>query len=182
MNKSITFKPMLAIFAALMSCIAITACSNDDEPKTDESFKEHADFIKSIVLDENGEIEFIPSETEGVYLCPMNNSTNSRNLCESMLNTEWKGNSFQLDLGDYGTVSGSTSDEEGVFDIVHFNIKDLPKFTLKVASVDYCENASNAYPPKKMQVWHCLSCNRIYAKQLSKCPFCGSPRHELVWQ
>lgn len=175
MTKSI--KHMFMLLVAVMG-ITFTACSNDDEPQTDAA-KEQVEFIKSMVLNENGEILFMPTDTEGVYVCPMNNAANSRNLCESMLNTSWKGESLCVDLGNHGVITGKNSDEEGVFDELHFNIKELPKFTLKVASEDYCDNEN--FPNRTyLEVWLCRNCGKIYAVQQSQCPFCKSTNREKV--
>lgn len=168
---------MLMLLVAVIG-ITFAACSNDDEPQSD-AVKEHVDFIKSMVLDENGEILFMPTDTEGVYVCPMNNAANSRNLCESMLNTNWKGETLHLDFGEHGVITGRSSNEDGVFDELHFNIKELPKFTLKVASEDYCNNSN--YPPSaKLIVWLCKNCGKIYAIQQTQCPYCKSTKRDKV--
>lgn len=170
---------MLMLLVAVIG-ITFAACSNDDEPQSD-AVKEHVDFIKSMVLDENGEILFMPTDTEGVYVCPMNNAANSRNLCESMLNTNWKGETLHLDFGEHGVITGRSSNEDGVFDELQFNIKELPKFTLKVASEEYCYNSNFPSGPR-IPVWFCKKCGKIYAFQLTQCPNCKSThRDKVVW-
>lgn len=160
------------LFSALVGFI-VTSCSNEDEPQSDE-FKAQVDYIKTMTLDNKGNIGFIPTENEEIYLCPVNSAEDSRDLCKYILNTKWDDDKLNIHLGEYGTIVGTLSDEEGVFDIVYFNVKELPKFTLKVASINYCANVSNSSLPLESQLWICGDCHKVYPKLMSSCPFCGS--------
>ncbi|MDE7414025.1 MAG: hypothetical protein K2N05_09630 [Muribaculaceae bacterium] len=134
-----------------------------------------------MILDDTGNIGFIPTENEEIYLCPVNNAEDSRKLCKYRLNTKWEDDKLNIHLGEFGTIAGNHSDEEGVFDIIHFNVKELPKFTLKVSSIDYCANAINSPLPLESQLWMCGGCHKVYPKLMPSCPFCGSlDRQELV--
>jgi hypothetical protein len=105
--------------------------------------------IKSMVLDENGEIRYGESPTiPGLYAAKADNADEARQGCERLINDEWDGKDRKVTLPDNcGFVKLETSDvPDGVWCRVVFNVRNIPDFTLLVATPEYCDNNNYRTP------------------------------------
>ena len=181
MRKAIqSLQAMLAMLAVVCaSLVSLTACSDDDEPTSSLPGEEMVAHIKSIVLDGNGEILFGEStDVQGLYAASTENENEARNWCEMLINDKWDGKDRKVTLPDNcGTIELRTSDvEEGIWCMVIFNVRDIPDFTLLVASPEYCDNNNFITPIAPPYPARCPQCNRLLKtseKEAKRCDDCG---------
>lgn len=154
MNKMIKeiSKSVLPLAFALLALLA-GGCSKDDDPAPSLPGEEMVAHIKSMVLDENGEILFGKSPAvPGLYAAIADNAGVARQWCEELIIGKWDGKDRKVTLSDdLGFVELKTSDvPEGVWCRVVFNVSGIPHFTLLLATSEYCENTNT--PAKKLKV------------------------------
>ena len=102
-----------------------------------------------MVLDESGKIRYSESSTiRGLYAARADNADDTREWCEILIGDEWDGKDHKVDLpDDCGTVELKTSDvPDGVWCWVVFHVRDIPDFTLLVATLEYCDNNNYRTP------------------------------------
>lgn len=179
MKKAIqSMSAMLAMLALVcVALVSFTACDDKEELST-LSGEEMVAHIKSIVLDENGEILYGESSTiPGLYAAKADHADEARELCEKLINEGWDGKDRKVTLPDNcGTVELKTSDvPDGVWCRVVFNVRDIPDFTLLVATPEYCDN-NNYRTPTASRESICSQCEDKLSdseKAAKKCDNCG---------
>lgn len=177
-----TVKKIICVFfSALFVMFALPSCSSDDEPMIDTPEpQELAEWIKSCVLDDDGQIGFLKSETEdGLYAIPAGSAENAAWFVEELTRTKWEGTDKTLKLDGYGTIRIAGSETEGIYNRLTFDIKDIPSFTLEVATPEYIEqNNSFSYVLSDgvLKFYVCrrchYTCSRTQAEE-ETCPHCG---------
>lgn len=173
--KRITFAITLALTASF-----VVACSSDNEPAATSQMtgKEKAEFIKSQVLNSNGDIDFYSSaDNSGVYLIPVRDDEEAIGLAKTLsCSQSWDGTDKTVELGDgYGTVRLMPGNKEGVFTSVVMNVKGIPFFTLELATLEYCQNENGSTTQKAVH-YMCLKCFGVlrHHPDNDKCPLCGN--------
>lgn len=132
--------------------------------------------IKQMVLNEKGEIRFGESSTiPGLYAAIADHADDTREWCEKLINDEWDGKDRKIVLpDDCGTVELKTSDvPDGVWCRVVFNVRDIPGFTLLVATPEYCDN--NNYRTSILPKY-CEQCGYLLdsdERKAGRCNECG---------
>ena len=102
-----------------------------------------------MVLDESGKIRYGESSTiQGLYAAKADNADDTRKWCETLIDDEWDGKDHKVNLpDDCGSVELKTSDvSDGVWCMVVFRVRDIPDFTLLVATPEYCDNNNYRTP------------------------------------
>ncbi len=164
----------------LLVALAVTSCSNDSEPESDPAKdKELAEWIKSCVLDDKGEIVFVKNDaTESLYAIPAGSAENAQWFVEDLTRTEWDGQPKTVTLGEEGSVRIAGSEKEGVYNTIEFRIKGVPAFNLDITSWEYLNN-DNSYGEiiaicftKYYLCGNCINISRNFS-QGGKCPHCG---------
>lgn len=170
-----------AFFSALFAMVALPSCSSDDEPMVEtQEPQELAEWIKSCVLDDDGQIGFLKSETEdGLYAIPAGSAENAAWFVEELTRTKWEGTDKTLNLDGYGTIRIAGSETEGIYNRLTFDIKDVPSFTLEVATPEYFEqNNSFSYflTDGLLKFYVCRRCHYTCSRTQAEgetCPHCG---------
>lgn len=176
------FKEFICVFfSVLFVMFALPSCSSDDEPMIEtQEPQELAEWIKSCVLDDDGQIGFLKSETEdGLYAIPAGSAENAAWFVEELTRTKWEGTDKTLKLDGYGTIRIAGSETEGIYNRLTFDIKDVPSFTLEVATPEYIEqnnSFSHLYKWDFGKYYVCLRCTSICLFSQGEddaCPKCG---------
>ena len=170
-----------AFFSALFVMFALPSCSSDDEPMVEtQEPQELAEWIKRCVLDDDGQIGFLKSETEdGLYAIPAGSAENAAWFVEELTRTKWEGTDKTLNLDGYGTIRIAGSETEGIYNRLMFDIKDVPSFTLEVATPEYIEqNNSFSYVLRDsfLTFYVCRRCHYTCSRTQAEgetCPHCG---------
>ena len=174
---------MLFILAAMI-LPAFVACDNGDTPDiSDPGGKELAEWIKSCVLDEKGEISFIKvNDVEGVYVIPSATSENAAWFVEDLTRCNLEGEGQTVTLGRYGSLRITGAEKEGVYHTIVFNVKDIPPFTLEVCTPEYFDR-DNSYGLLVSELIfrgrnyfvceNCLIISRLSESVDGCCPRCG---------
>lgn len=173
----------LILFLSVLLSVAFISCNNDDAPKQpDSESQELVEWIKQCVLDDKGEIAFIKNEiTDGLYAIPAGSAENAAWFVEELTHAKLEGDAKTLDLGDgLGMIRISGSEKEGVYNTLVFNVKDIPQFTLEVASWEYINN-DNTYGQEYTSIIlrgfyicdNCSNLSNIVSSTDGKCPYCG---------
>lgn len=172
------------LFGVIITFLSLTACSNDSGPESDPAKnKELADWIKSCVLDDKGEIVFIKNDaTDGLYAIPAGSAENAEWFVQDLTRTKWNGQPKTISLGEEGSVRIAGSEKEGVYNTIEFKIKGVPAFNLDITTWEYLDN-DNSYGVKidtqclknYYLCGNCLNISSFYVFQNSdeKCPHCG---------
>lgn len=168
------------LFVVIITFLSFISCSNDSEPASDPAKdKELAEWIKSRVLDDKGEIVFVKNDaTEGLYAIPAGSAENAKWFVEDLTRTEWDGQPNTVSLGEEGSVRIAGSEKEGVYNTIEFRIKGVPAFNLDITSWEYLNN-DNSYGEiiaicftKYYLCGNCINISRNFS-QGGKCPHCG---------
>lgn len=171
-------KQLMFLFA-LLPTFAFVACNSDNPDIEDPESKQFVEWIKSCVLDDKGEIVFIKNDiTEGLYAIPAGSAENAAWFVEDLTRTKWEGDTKTVTLGDgLGSIRIAGSGNEGVYNTLVFNIKDIPPFTLEIATWEYINN-DNSYGSKVnilflKNYYLCDNCSNISKGSDGCCPHCG---------
>ena len=168
------------LFGAIITFLSFISCSNDSEPASDPAKdKELAEWIKSCVLDDKGDIVFVKSDAaDGQYAIPAGSAENAKWFVEDLTRTEWDGQPKAVSLGEEGSVRIAGSEKEGVYNTIEFRIKGVPAFNLDITSWEYLNN-DNSYGEiiaicftKYYLCGNCINISRNFS-QGGKCPHCG---------
>lgn len=160
-------KTLQYILAAVM-LLTFASCSSEDVPDnnalTGEKMVEN---IKSLVLDENGEIDFYPSaEVEGLYAVDVNNYEAAKNICSQLIHNEWDGKELTYLLPDNcGKVKLTPGYKEGVWCTAILNVKTIPSFTLEVVTSEYLKKDNYISPPRPPKKEFCKNCGWSLTQQ-----------------
>jgi non-specific serine/threonine protein kinase len=184
MKKTIVSRLMLISLFVILGA-ALSSC-DDNEPQQDSTQKDEAldeeeyNRIKGYILNEFDEIWFSPSDdSKNIRLFAAQNEEQSHALCEGVINKEWDGNDVTISYGEYGSVSVTPSIENGVYDEISFNLKEIQPFTLFIASQEYCakENSTSSATVDVVW-WECETCLERYKNNPPEaaCRICG--RHK----
>lgn len=125
----------------MMLCMA---CSNDNESGIDDaSGKEMAEWIRSLLCDEGGNID-LPrmAGTTNEYMVPAASEANARDLVSHLIRQEeWAGENKVVTLGgNYGRITINNAEIEGVFYKLSVQVEGIAPFVLMVVTREYCEN------------------------------------------
>lgn len=168
------------LFGVIITFLSFISCSNDSEPASDPAKdKELAEWIKSCVLDDKGEIVFVKNDaTDGQYAIPAGSAENAEWFVEDLTRTEWDGQPKTVSMGEEGSVRIAGSEKEGVYNTIEFRIKGVPAFNLDITSWEYLNN-DNSYGEiiaicfsKYYLCGNCINISRNLS-QGGKCPHCG---------
>lgn len=175
-------KITFALLLSIASSLFMASCSSDDEPDATLQMtgKEKAEFIKSQVLDNDGNIGYYKSDNgTNVYVSPVQSEEIAIGVAKTLsCHDSWDGTTQTVDLGEgYGTIRLSLGEKEGVFTTIVFNVKNIPFFTLELATQEYCQNENMAvsqvigFPDR----FKCTNCNKIFdhVPENNTCPKCG---------
>ena len=180
-NQLMRIVPFMVI-AMIASCL--TSCSDDDNNGPEvPSIEEQVAKIKSIIMDDKGELVFIPSSRAGNYLLPAAKAEEAQKICSGLLIKTWDGKSAEiLNLGEYGSVKLNPTPKAGVYAELLYNVKDIPVFKLEVATFQYCADENRVFMDGGYYpYWECTSCHKWFAnKHPDRCPSCGGTSFRLV--
>lgn len=170
------------LFGAIITFLSFISCSNDSEPASDPAKdKELAEWIKSCVLDDKGDIVFVKSDAaDGLYAIPAGSAENAEWFVEDLTRTEWDGQPKTVSLGEEGSVRIAGSEKEGVYNTIEFRIKGVPAFNLDITSWEYLNNdnsygmiTNTFFSIKYCICGNCLNISSVNSSKDGKCPHCG---------
>lgn len=155
------------------------ACGNDNEPGMDDaSGKEMAEWIRSLLCDEGGNID-LPrlAGAANVYGVPAVSEVNARDLiCHLIRQEEWAGENTVVTLGgNYGRITIDNAEIGGVFYKLSVQVEGINPFVLMVATREYCEN-ENRGGGLRGKYYSCNKCTQttwVSSSYDSNCPACG---------
>lgn len=166
-------KTIAKFLIAFVMPLAFLACSSDDDPAT-KTGEEQVAHLRSFLLDDEGEIVYPESSTEGVYILPAA-SEKAHRYTEAILDDKWNGESQTYRLADNkGSIKVSDAPKDGVFVSLLFNVPTIPVFTLEIASEEYFQSDNWVIhrPSDKCFAWKCKNCGKIITH--------GGMLHEFV--
>lgn len=174
------FFSLVAILCGLMTTMAFTACSSDDDELM-ASNNQVAELKAWLNIDEKGECAYLCND-EGVYFVGANNQSDAAKIAKNLsLGASEKGS---LTLSDnMGTIRvSSPSDNNGIYFEINYNVKGISVKKLVVINNEVLENGDeNAYfPPKNISYKYiCKDCptgsNEFSTTgRPTRCPKCGS--------
>lgn len=170
---------ILAIVCGLLTTMAFTACSNDDDPSANDN--QITELKEWLNINEKGECAYLCND-EGVYFVGADNQSDASKIAKNLsLGASEKG-SLTLS-GDLGTIRVSTpADNNGIYFEINYNVKGISVKKLVIINNEVLENGGENvyYPPKsKSYKYICKDCptsgNEFSTTgRPSKCPKCGS--------
>ena len=159
----------IILFSVLVLLAWAWAC--DKRNATDDSAqkgKEEVEALKSIVLDENGEIAFMRTLVNGPYEIGVETVEDAVELAKVYVGEGFTGEEeYTRTLsGDNGTIKVS-SGKASIFYSVKFDVKDIPAFTLNIKNArsmgDIAAGHSGTYHK-------CNVCGFTWRSTSSTCP------------
>lgn len=135
-------KSILKFLVAIVMPLAFVACSDDDEPKSDTSAVEEYNRLMGYINGGTGNFVYIKSETDkSICGLAVNDAAESKSFCELILNAPWDGQRITKTLSDgYGSFTITPSEEAGVYHVIAFNLKDIRRFSLYIATEEWFNN------------------------------------------
>lgn len=175
-------KLKITFLIGLLMSLTFVGCSSDNDPEAELTGQEEYNLLLGTITTSDGEIAYSPiSEDPSQRAKIAYSEADSRIFCEALLLESWNGDNITRTLADgYGNFSISKSDEEGVFNIVNFNIKGYEPFSLKIATEEYLDNSNAAIAPgsyKATYYWRCRECGYMINESRGKpnpCPKCNN--------
>ncbi len=164
--KTLSLLVVVAIVTTLAGC-------HSDEPNADN---EKAAKVKSLILDENGNLIFTATASDGTYLLPVTNADQAMYACSELTLKPWDGKAATtVSYGAYGSIKITPTPKDGVFAQLVYNLKDMTPFTVEVASVQYCNSENFPFGHGSNAIYyHCTKCHEVYpVVKPSKCGKCG---------
>lgn len=166
-------KQIYVVIAMLSVMPILCSCSSSEEPEA-ESAKQITTRLKSIFLNDKGDLDLFPlSEGRNEYVTPCDNENQAQNLCHALLEgIDRKDSENRYILPDgYGSVIVSAGESEGIYLTLIFNVKDIPSFTMHITSDDFFENINN--DGRFLPMWKCTKCGRTVVMRQRPSPCCS---------
>lgn len=182
-------RPIIILALLMMFISSLSSCSDSEESAANKSGEEIAARFKSLITGTVSENWLIPEEgNDNTLYAISENQESARKLATHIIGDDnWNIEKKTYTLPDgYGSVTVQTTETEGLFLKMAFNVKGMRPLTLNIASDDYILNASNflQYPDFiKGRQGICLDCGAIYSWFQSDkiCPACGSSNTRDRW-
>lgn len=184
------FFSLVAILCGLMTTMAFTACSSDDDELM-ASNNQVAELKAWLNIDEKGECAYLCND-EGVYFVGANNQSDASKIAKNLsLGASEKGS---LTLSDnMGTIRvSSPSDNNGIYFEINYNVKGISVKKLVVINNEVLENGDENLPYVRpgghgacpALYYICNDCpadgNEFSSSgTATKCPKCGSTNISL---
>ncbi|MGM9853818.1 MAG: DUF2589 domain-containing protein [Muribaculaceae bacterium] len=175
---------ILSILCLTLFLTVITSCGSDSGYVSDG---QHYNRIVSLLHTADGKDIFPEINGSDLRFVGFQSTDIARGFVSGLLAQQWDGKkSVNCDLHDYGTlkVSSLTAASDGVYGVIHFNLKGMSPFRLVMVTEPYMHNlfpdnndGEDSLNYKKTYI--CPKCGIIYVEHKEKCVACGSELLEI---
>lgn len=180
MKKNFTFFTFATMMLLGISSV-FYACSSDDDDNGNQQAAgdEAVAKLKSLVLDESGNVVFGETETAGLYEIGFEKEEDAVGMIANYLNkTNYSGENTEYQLPDNrGKVSVTGGQEEGVLYQVDFAVKGIPTMTLLIEEANYMLGQENA---SFLATFKCTQCTYTVKKAKKAVVSCPTHHVQLV--
>lgn len=162
--KTIKWFTLLSVVISL----GLLSCSKDENNQAEEIEGQKAvAWIKSQVIDESGELIFITTDVDGVYVFGVDNKQIAHSLCAGIIDSDFEGDNYKYILPDKkGEIIIRDMDQDGHYYTIDFKVKEIPVFQLKMMHPQAIEDENMVRPQDGGYVYYeCTKCKRNFSQR-----------------
>ena len=157
-------KRLLAIAASvmLMAMNYVLVACDDDEKETGDGIRQVAE-LQALLLDDNGQVYFDATATDGVYQIGLESKADAQNLVSLYAGSGFTGQAYTRTLDDGKGQVVVTIGDNGVFYAVRFAVTGIPQFTLHLSDAS---GGGNSFGINH----ECSVCGYTWKSTFNRCP------------